>query len=198
MLHLLHPRLRLLHRQLLVPDIRDALLLRAVVRPLGVVRQGLQLLVQARRQEPRPGVRVQPQHEGRRQRLGHGHLVRAVKERARVFQQRLDFLPDRLDDLARLGRLCRALGAHGFEPLRVHLGEEGVDEEVDLGPVQGCGGGGVRGWEQVRGEAVGEELAHDGAFGQDLGEDAVVVFDGGDETSLWGCVSMIPVGYLLS
>lgn len=128
--------------------------------------------------------RQKPQQKRPRQHLHLGQLLRAVEERARArssrVEQSLDVI---LLDPGNDGLGCSGLffvgGLLGAEDERQELAEEGVDEEGDLGALDGAGFG-IGGGQEVRGVCVCEELGDDAGFG-DYG---AIVRDCRDEAAL--------------
>ena len=139
--------------------------------------------------------RQNPQQERPRQNLRLGQLLRAPEKgpRARSLrvQQSLDvILLDRGDDcLGCSGALCVCC-LLSAEDKRPDLAGEGVDEEGDVGALDGAGFG-VGGGEEVRGVCVCEELGDDAGFG-DYG---AIVRDCRDETALFLLVLICLLGY---
>lgn len=176
-IHIQHnPNLNLRGRRKLSPHlIRDQLLiineintvmgnsrLRPTLKPGSLLQQSRQL------SRNKPMLRLSeaqnPQQERARLHLRQRQFLTTTKERAlalRVCQQRLDLLYDGSDQL--LGgsiTLGVISGANTREEWREDFAEEGVDEEVETGAVEGIFGWG--GWrKEVALVGICEELGDD-------------------------------------
>lgn len=119
--------------------------------------------------------------------LSKRQLLAAAEERVRIRQQRLNLLVHRSHPLLSLGLLLLVRsGAEDGEHERGDLGAPCIDEEIDAGADERGVRGAVGRREEVRREAVGEELRDNGGLGDDLVlEVGVGVLDRGDQPALY-------------
>lgn len=110
--------------------------------------------------------------------LRHCHLRTPSEERLRVRKQRLDLLPQRSNNILPLLFLDLFIfSLHHAHHQRLHFREVCLDKEADLGALEGRLRGFMTGGEEVRGEAVGEELRYDAGFYEGLVDDVIAVLD---------------------
>lgn len=104
-------------------------------------------------------------------------LVAAVEERCRIGQQRLNLLHDRLDIFLDRGLYLFLLAPLRLEEVAGGFGDEGVDEEGDLGAEKRTARG-VGRWDKVRRVLIGQKIRDYSRLGQNL----AIVFYGWNET----------------
>lgn len=179
-LQALHLLLRRRKDLRLVPDIRDTLRTDSRLRPLIEVRQRLEPLDRALRQQSIPRERVYPQNERGSQRLCQSDLAAPAKERLCILKQWLDLLADLAQELLnKLFLFVFAVSKQDLIPVAADLVEPGVNEEVDARTGQrrvGVAGVG----DEVRGVCVCEEAGDDARLGDYL----VIELDRWYETAL--------------